>query len=283
MDVTLSRGGTSVTLPVVDNSSGTPLLSVDVGKPNQDIRETGSINPRHIDQWSGLEQYTILGRFKNSSAHSNAITLADLIKSNSDGTPIDLSIPLNDFDDTIKVAPAAGQEESVAISYQPGRKNMVDIDLALTRVDQNNVSGYSQSASTPTAAGSGPIQITDGSTTVDLKEDINVNRSIGRPNSTIRRNQDNFPTHIDNHKTAYDAFELSLQFTESAVTNITDLKDMFNQKLGRSTLTLDFNGLYGMGSFDVVPDGSQALRHTRPSGQKDVNLVPTIALRRVTT
>lgn len=281
MDVTLSRSGTSVSIPVVDNSSGTPLISKDVGKPNLNIQETGAINPRHNDFWSGLEQYTILGRFTSSTAYDDAITLADLIKENSNGTPLDLNIPLNDFDDTIKVAPAAGQDQSLALNYPPGRRDSVEIDLGLTRVDPDRVEGYDQPASTPTASGTGPIKITDGTTSVDLVQDVEVQRTVGRPNSTIRRNQQQYPTVYDNHKTAHDEFELSLQFTDSAVSNMNDLVNLFNTKLERDSLDLDFQGLYGLGSFSVVPAGSQALRHTRPAGQKAVNLVPTIQLRRV--
>lgn len=281
VDVTLKRGGTSVTIPVLDNASGTPLISKDIGKPHQNIRDSGVLNPIHDDFWSGLEQYTILGQLTSSSAYTDAITLADLIRSNSDGTPLDLDIPLNDFDDTIKVAPAAGQEQSVTIAYQPGRRDWVDIDLALTRIDPGSVQGYTQNASTPTTSGTGPIQITDGSTTVDLTEGVQVDRSCGRPNSTIRRNQGSFPRFIDNHKAATDVFEIQLEFTSNAVSNINDIVSVFSQQLGRDSLTLDFQGEFGLGAFNVVPDGSRALRHTRPSGEQATNLVPTVALRRV--
>lgn len=281
VDVTVSRGGTSVDIPVLDNSSGTPLVSKDVGDPNLNIQESGSLQPRHIDQWSGLEQYTIFGRLDGGSAYSDANTLADLIKSNSDGTPLDLNIPLNDFDDTIKVAPAAGQDQSVALSYPPANRQRVDVDLALTRVAPDLVEGYTQSASTPTDGGSGPIKITDGSTSVNLETDVEVQRTIGRPNSTIRRTPEQFPRLTDNHKRAADRFEISLEFTSSAVSNINDLVALFSQQLGRDSLTLDFQGEFGLGAFNVVPDGSQALRHTRPSAQEAVNLVPTINLVRV--
>lgn len=281
VDVTLERDGTSVDIPIVDSSSGTPLISKDIGKPNLETYQTGALDPRSLDQWSGNEQYTILGRFTGSSAYSDAIELADLIKSNSNGNDLTLSIPLNDFDDNIIVAPAAGQEESVSISYVPGRKNWVEVDLGLTRVNQTQ-GGANQPASTPTASGSGPIQITDGSTTIDLVKEISVSRALGRPGSSIRRHPTfNYPTYYDKHKTAHESFELSARFTDSAVSMTNDLVDMFSQQLDRSSLTLKFNGIYGMGDFDVVPMGSQALRHTRESGKKGTTLIPTINLRRV--
>lgn len=281
VDVTLSRDGTSVDIPVLDSSAGTPLISKDLGDPELQIQPTGTLDPRHQDQWSGNEQYTILGRFKGSNAHSDAIKLADLIKSNSNGNDLILSIPLNDFDDNIIVAPAAGQEESISISYPPGRKNWVEIDLALTRVSETN-GGADQPASTPTASGSGPIQLSYRSTTVDLVEDISISRGVGRPNSVVKRAPDRmFPRYYDKHKTAFDGFELSFRFTDNTVSTMNDLVDMFNTKLGRTSFTLDFNGTFGMGAFNVVPSGSQSLRQTRPSGHKDTILVPTVNLRRV--
>lgn len=281
VDATLSRDGTSVDIPLVDSSSGTPLISKDLGKPNLDLQETGDINPRHIDQWSGNEQYTLLGRFTGSNAYQDARTLFSLIKSNSNGNDLTLDIPLSDFDDQIIVAPAATQDESLSMSFVPGHKDWVEVDLATTRVSQT-LGGADQPANIPTAAGSGPIQISDGSTTVDLVNDIEVSWACGRPNSSIRRRPTGkYPRYYDKHKTSAESFELSCRFTDSAVSMTNDIVGMFGQQLGRQSLTLDFNGVYGLGEFNVIPDGSQALRHTRESGRKGTTMIPTVNLRRV--
>lgn len=277
---TLTRGSTTVELPLITNSSGTPLAIRSIGKPNLNIQPTGAIDPRHIDQWSGNEQYNLLGRFIDSNAYSDAIELADLIKSNSDGTELTLNINMSEFDSDIPVAPSAGQDQAVSISYLPGRRDEVHIDLGLTRIKET-IAGSTQPASTPTASGSGPIQITDGTKTVDLVEGVEVTRNIGRPNSVVRRSTDQYPIHIDKHKTAADTFELSLQFTDNTVSQVNDLVDIFNSQLGRDSLTLSFNGLYGLGDFSVVPSGSEALRAVRSSGEQGTNLVPSINLRRV--
>lgn len=278
-EATLSRGSTSVTLPLIE-TGGSPVCSVDFGKPNLEIQNSGLLSPRHIDQWSGLEQYTLLGRFTDSSAYSDAITLMDLIKSHSGGTPLLLNINMPEFDTDIEVAPAAGQEEAVSIAYNPGRRNHVEVDLGLTRVD-STVGDGTQNASTPTASGTGPIQLSYAGTTIDLSKDVVVERAVGRPNSTVRRAPSTHPRYIDKRKAAYDAFELSLQFTESTVSKVTQLADMFNEQLGRRPMELSFNGLYGMGTFDVVPQGSGALRHSRVSGEQGTAMIPTISLRRV--
>jgi len=277
---TLSRAGTTVEIPLLANSSGVPLCGRDIGKPNLKIQPTGSINPRHIDQWSGLESYTITGRFIGSSAYDDAITLCDLLKSGSNGNQLTLNIDMAEYDTDIPVAPAASQDEAVNIAYEPGRRNQVDVDLGLTRAITQ--SGPEQPANTPTASGSGPIQLSYRGTTVDLTEDVTVSRSVGRPKSVVRKaSNSQYPNHYDKYKTAYDYFELSAEFNSNTVSQVNDIVDMFSQQLGRNAITLDFNGLYGMGQISVVPDGSGALRHVRPSGQEGTGLIPTIKLRRV--
>ena len=281
VNATLERNGTSVDVELLANGAGTPLVSRDIGRPNLEIQETGSINPRHVDQWSGLEQYTISGKLTGSNAYSRAITLMDLIKSNSNGNKLSLNIGMSEYDTDINVVPAAGQDAACTVEYNPGWRNYLEVDLSLTRINQIVGSG-DQPANTPTASGSGPIQLSYRGTTIDLVEDVTVTRSVGRPQSVVRRvpNADN-PNYIDKFKTASDRFELSFEFTENAVSQVNDIVDLFSTKLARSSLTLDFQGLYGLGAFNVVPDGSGALRHTRVSGEEGTGLIPTVALRRV--
>jgi len=278
---TLDRGGTTVEIPLLTDTSGSPLISRDYGKPNLQIQQTGAINPRFNDNWSGLQQYTITGRFIDSNAYSDAISLMDLIKSNSNGNQLTLNVDMPEFNTDIPVVPSAGQDEAATVSYNPGWEDHVFVDVALTRA--RTQVGSDQSASTPTTSGSGPIQITDGNTTIDLVDDVTVTRAVGRPQSTVRKAPDSIiPDHYDKFKTAHDSFELSFELVENAVSQVGDIVSIFNQQLGRSPLTLKFNGLFGMGDFSVIPDGSQALRTTRQSGEQGTTSIPTINLRRVT-
>lgn len=280
VNVTLARGGDSVEIPLLEDS-GSPLIATDVGKPELDYHSNGELDPRVMDNWSGLEQYTIMGKFIGGSAFSDANSLADLIKSYSGGTDLTLSIPLSEYDSNIIVSPAAGQEESVSLGYPPGHKNHVDVELALTRVSETLGSG-TDDASTPTSGGSGPIQLSNGSSTVDLSADVSVTRGLGRPQSTVRRSRNDFPTFIDKRKSAYESFSISLQYVSNARSTVQTLvNDIFRPKLGRSGLTLDFQGVFGLGSFTVVPDGSQGLRHLDAAGHKGVKKIPQINLRRV--
>lgn len=283
VDVTVSRGSTSVDISLLSDGAQDPLLPVDIGKPNQNFQNSGALDPRVSDFWSVQKTYTILGRLTGSNAYDDAITLADLIKSNSDGTELTLDVPLPEFDSTFNVAPAVGVSEALSLAYPPGGRDRVDVELSLTRIN-STLAGATQNASTPTATGTGPIQLIASSNPIDLTPDVTVNRLIGRPKSTIgKRSDQTFPVHIDHQKAAYDAFELSYKEVADVGLNIGDLATFVETIRGRDSLALDFNGIYGMGQFDVVFEGSNALRHVRQSGEGAVSTVPTINLRRVTT
>jgi hypothetical protein len=274
----------SVTFDILEEQ-GTPLFSVDFGKPQLQLYKNGGLQPRHIDTRSGLENYSITAQLVGETAYSDAILLADLIKSRT-GPTEELIINVSGSNlpdvyptqDTI-VAPAAEQNRALELTYSPGRVNVVDVQLSLTRVF-DVLGSANQDASTPTATGNETLQLSDGTDTVNLEQDIAVTRTVGRPNSTIRATTQGNPTYIDQRKSAFDAIDIALEFA-NVESSATTLRDIVAQQLGRDSLTLDFQGLYNMGEFDVVPSGSQALRIQRLAGQVDVDNAPTLNLRRV--
>ena len=287
MDVTLTHNGRndSLTFPIL-TESGTPQFSIDIGKPELNIYEHGELQPRFNDTRSGLENYSITSQLRGSSAYDNAILLADMIKSRQgDGEELELNVSGTNLDgyptSPVFVAPAAEQEEAISLTYAPGRTNVVDVEGSFTRVNQ--VRGTAnQNASTPTASGSGPITLSNGTDTVELTEDIVVTRSVGRPNSPIRTSPRQHPNYTDQRKSAYDAFDIQFQmFRDGPNKALTLARNLIQPQLGGSSLTLDFNGLFNLGSFNVVPSGSQAFRFQRIAGQKDVENAPTLSLRRV--
>jgi hypothetical protein len=294
--VTVSRGARSVDIPLLSGGAQDPLLPVDIGKPHQNFQNPGSLNPRVSDFFSVQKTYTVIGRLTGNSAYNDAIRLADLIKSNSNGTELELSIPLPEYDSNIKVAPPEGTAEALSLAYPPGGRNRVDVELSLVRISET-IAGANQPATSPIIAGYGAdygsdygnatastsniLELTDGNDTVQLKADVTVNRLVGRPNSTIRKNPSGtYPIHVDHHKVAYDAFELSFKEVNT-IGDVSTLVDLFEKRLGRGTLTLDFNGLFGLGEFSVAPDGGNAIRHSRQSAEGAVAPIPTINLRRV--
>lgn len=287
MDCTITHNGISksVTFPVYEEG-GTPLFSIDKGYPELNIYESGELNARFNDTRSAIETYTITARLKGSSGYDDAIDLADIIKSQQGpGEELTVEVSGTNLDayptSATTVAPAAGQDNALSLTYPPGTRDVVEVELSLTRV-QDVEGSADQEATTPTDTGSGPVVISNGSESVELFEDIAVTRELGRPNSTTRTTTRDFPNYYDQRKTAADRFNIRLQLFDSGPSKaVTLARDVFAPRLGRTPLTLDFQGQYGLGEFKVVPDGSQALRFQRIAGQKDVENIPTISLRRV--
>ena len=293
MEATITHNGLgeSLTFPIMEES-GSPLFSVDIGKPELNIYENGELQPRFLDTRSLIENYSITSQLTGPSAYADAIQLADIIKSRTgDGGTLTVELSGTNIPSAYPttptvVAPAAEQERAVEFTYSPGRKNVVDVEAQFTRI--GNVNGNAnQEATTPTeepgfGEEAGPITISGGGTTVELFEDIAITRTVGRPNSTIRGTTRTYPNYTDHRKTAYDAFDIAFQLYENGPAKVVDLaNEILGAPLGRESLTLDFQGLFGLGSFNVIPDGSQAFRFQRVAGQKDVENAPTLSLRRV--
>lgn len=282
---TLERDGTTVTIPLLEGGSGAALVARDTGKPDVEIHSTGHEDPYFNDVWSGVQTFSIVGRFFRASAYSDAIALADMLKNHGQGSPITLGLSIDGYADDMSVVPAGNQQQAVSLTYPAGHTDWATVELSLTRVAEYQGSNSVPSdllSSTPTASGTGPITLSDGSELVTFETDVDVERIVGRPNSTIsRRPNQAFPTYIDKIKSAYDVFELELTYTEDSASTVRTLNDMLATPLVRDALTLDFGGLFGMGSFSVVPTGSQAGRDVAPSGHAGVRFVPTLSLRRV--
>ena len=272
----LSRGPFDVDLPLIEDSrTGTPNL--DVGKPNLNIQTTGGLDPRFIDQRSQIKQYILLGRYTDSnSGYDQAIELADLIKSGLDGEPITLDIDLDEYD-TESVVPQAGQQQALQIEYEAGARHNIGVNLGLTAVDRVNGTVETQ-AETPTDSfGNGPITITGPNETVEITQDPQVTRTVGRPESDIGSDTGELPYYNDRFRSAYDSFDL--EFQNSSTDDVRALEEMFSNQLATQSLTLDFNGIYGLGEFNVVPSGTQALRHMRTTGISGQIEIPIVSLR----
>jgi hypothetical protein len=282
--ITLTQLGSSddpISIPLLE-SSGTPLFSVDFGKPFANIHEnSGSINPRVQDRWSSQINYTIIGRFTGDDAFQKAIDLTDLIKDD----PVDRLVMLppaefSELDNTIDVAPQAGNGGCLQIEYPKGYTNQVTVQLQLTRVS-SSTTDPSRDISTPTASGNGPIELIANGNTVEVDTDVSVSRSVGRPNDSMTKSLSSFGRYIYKNKVTADRFSLSFQFTDNIQSKLVTITDqIFKQPLGRSGILLDFNGLYNLGQFRVFPEGSAPIRYQRRAGhgEEQINL-PTVDLR----
>lgn len=281
VSVTLSRGSTSIDLPL-EEEAGEQLLAATFGKPELQVRDSGgTLNPRVQDRFSGMETYSLVGKLYD---YATSHALADLIKSAS-GDPLTLEIPLDEYPDSVQVAPAAGQDSALSLSYPSGKRQTVDVELSLTRVDRTNAS-TSQQATTPTASGTGPVQLRVNGTSVDLPTaDLSLERTIGRPNDVIRRQGGGAsdPFHIAKAKPTSDVFTLSFETIEDIPSTLNTLTDeIFRTRLGRKGLVLDFQGVLGLGAVDVIPVGSGPFRQVHQAGKGWV-INPTLELRRILT
>jgi len=277
-NATLSRGSTSIDIPL-QKEGGENLVAVTFGKPEVNVRESGgTINPRVIDNWSGIQTIELRGTlFDYATTHE----LADLVKSAS-GTPLELSLPSNLYPDSLTVAPAASQDSALTLTYPAGRRDVVDVALSLTRVGQTNAA-IEQSAATPTATGTGPVEVTAGGTTVQLPTgDLSLERSVGRPNDVVRRQPSTAdPRYQVKAKVTNDVFAFGFETTEDIPATLNTIRDsIFRARLGRRGVTVDFNGVLGLGSFEAIPVGSSPFRQVHQAGKRWV-INPVLEFRRI--
>jgi len=277
--VTLSRGTTSVEIPLLE-SGGSPLFSTDFGKPFANLHtSSGSVNPRVQDRWSSQINHTIIGRFTDN-AFDKAIKLADLIKGDPAGQDLELSTPFQDYPEPMLVAPQAANASALTIDYPSGFTDYTTIQLQLSQISQS-ITAPDRSTDTLRASGNGPIELIANNNTVQIDTDISVSRSVGRPNDSMTKSQDDLGRYIYKHKVTSDVFSLSFQLTDNIQSKLSTItNDIFRQKLGREGIVLNFNVLYNLAAFTVFPEGSAPIRYQRRAGfgEGQINL-PTLDLR----
>ena len=253
-------------------------MSTSFGKPELEVRKSGgTLNPRINDRWSGLESYTLVGKLYD---YQTTHDLADLVKSAST-TPLELEIPLEEYPDVVRVAPSAGSDSALSLSYPASKRNNVDVDLTLTRV--GDVEGVgSQSASTPTTTGTGPVEVRINGTTVELPTaGLSLERSVGRPNDAVRRvPSQSDPRYEVKTKVTNDVFTFAFETVENIPSTLNALTDnIFRSRLGRQGVVIDFNGVLGLGEIEGIPVGSSPFRQVHQAGQGWV-VNPVLEFRR---
>jgi len=285
-DITISRDGTSVTLPL--NVEGDNIMiAYSASKPQQNINNVVDPDPRARDNFKNVRSLTLSGNFTGSSAYIDARTLAQsLIKPFSEGN--NLTVDLSNFAGFGSYNVAPNLEQSLELEYLPGSKNIVGCNLNLTIIDTlRQAEDVTQEVVDPTPVVSDGAEVTitnpDNSESVTLTKDLRVTRSVGRPNSGIN----GFSTEIrytDKVVNASDKFEISgeLKSDTAEADAITAVEDVFGSALGQSALTVDFDGSYGLGEFSMVPVGGQAGRVTVSAGEEGVRRVGPVTLQVVT-
>lgn len=280
VDATLSRGGTSVDIPLLGDSDSL-LVARDVGKPTLDTYQTGQENPRSRDHRHASDAWTIVGVLHGGTAYADAQTLAeDLIKSRgTTGTPLQLDLSNLPSRGTYDVAPAS--DRALTLTYEPGRSQMVGVQLTVNVVD-GTIGGSQQAAGTTSPDAGDGIKLEGTSNSLIFDADQTVTRQVGRPNAKLQPQNKELPLLIDHNKPASDVFELSAELHDSSAEADAQTleEDITRDRLGTSTLTVHFlNNLFGLDAYAVVPMGTQAVRTSMAAGQTGRVGVEKLALQ----
>lgn len=277
---TLTRGNTSVTFDIIGR--GTDLLvSRDVGKPNLNINEVGREDPRAQDYWSALSVWTIIGLLTGDTAYDDAQTLAEsIIKPRlSSALQVDLST-ITDLS-TYDVVPNGAS--ALTLTYQPGERDFVDVQLQLVEIDTVNGGSQEIAATITPDSGTGLKIERPGIDELVIDVDESVTRTVGRPGAEVDRQPSELPRYIDKNAPAEDVFEISAELTGGISESNTLIEDILRPHLGSGALRLHFlSNLYSLDAYDVVPVGSQAARsQVGEAGTTGSIRNPKIALRTV--
>lgn len=124
------------------------------------------------------------------------------------------------------------------------------------------------------------VTIRRNGTAVTLQHNLTLTRTVSRPNANLRERPTGLPEFEDRRKSAFDEWELTALVTNMADAN-TLRDDIIAPRLGVSPLELDFDGLYGLGTYDVFPPGAQSLRISRRTGERDILRINPLTLRTV--
>lgn len=285
--LTLSRGATSVDVEWLGEAPD-PILVYSASKPNQEINPVSNIDPRVSDQFQNVKQFTINGYLTGANAYTDARSLAgELIKPHSGGTALQLDLSNIDGFGTYDVAPS--QQNAVDISYPPGQRDLVPVSFSLPVVDTTIAGSATETTSvssvTPGNGGSVTLSNPTNGESLTISQNLNVSRTVGRPNSTIRPNPSSV-TYIDKVRSAQDVFEVSGRVSDATARadSVTLIEDVLGTPLGRDSLTLTFdNNLYGYESFDVVPSGAESGRMVVSASEKGLVSINGLSLRVVTS
>jgi hypothetical protein len=126
------------------------------------------------------------------------------------------------------------------------------------------------------------ITLSRGATSIDIDKALDFERTTGRDQDVVRRNPNaNDPRGIQKRKAATDEFSFSAELVgPNAYSRAVTLRDdIILPPLQRNSLTLDFNGTYGLNQYSVFPFGSNSVRIMFPAGSKDTVILPDLTLR----
>lgn len=275
--VTVSRGSRSVTFDVY-GTGGSLMVARDTGKPEASLYKTSASTPRFADHRAPMEAYTVVGQLVGSGAYEDARVLAeDIVRPASGGTSATLDLSNISGLDSETVGFLGPR--SVALGYPAGQGEWVSLQLQAVVVD-NTIGGTSMGDTGSSGSGSGPVKLDRDGTSITLKKDLDVERKVGRPENTLRHDASDNPYLVDKPRAYSDEFGLRGVWTTNASSEQNTLiEDIVKPPLGYGTLTLDFQGLLGLGSYTVAPVGSKSTRVTWSAGEEGTVRVDGLKLK----
>jgi len=281
----LSRGSTVVSFELAQES-GNPTVIQTVGKPEQEFKKVSRPNPRVSDQFQSLDTFILRGYVDGDTAYSKARRLAeDLIKPFSEGEELTLELSNLEGFDRYSVAPIG--ESVLELTYPPGQRDWVTVDLNLTRVD-NSVGGVATEESTSSSAlanDSGSVTIRNPATSdsVTLEDGLTLTRTVGRPNTTVI-NGPNESTYYDKVRSTVDEWGIDATLTsDTARADSQTLMDILGYRTQRDGLRLEFdNNLYGLSTYNVAASGSEAGRRIINASEPGMARIKNVTLRTIT-
>lgn len=281
-DAILTRdNGTSVTIPILE-AGGTLAVARDIGKPNLQEEELGREDVFTQDQLSAGDAFTVTGRLRGSNAYADAKTLAeDIIKPQlPSGGPTTLDLSGLPSRSTYSVAPAS--KSACRLTYPVGEKDRVDVQLTLNVIDSVSSDDSQAGQSYPSPDAGDGVKLDRSGTSVTLRVDDEVQRTVGRPGIDLTPAATELPVAFDNNQPAVDEFELSGELvSDTAESDAQTLEEsIIRPRLYSDTLDLHFLGSrYTLDAYPVAPVGSQAVRTVSRAGETGIIGVPALTLR----
>jgi hypothetical protein len=275
--VTVSRGSRSVTFDVYESPGGLHIAR-DVGKPDSRVYRVGRDDPRYVDNRAPLEAYTVVGQLVGDGAYEDARTLAeDIVKAHSGGT--NATLDLSAVSGLTSKAVGFTGDRALRLGYPPGQGEWVSLQLTAMVVG-NTIGGTTQGdAGSGQSSVTGEVTLSSDSHSVELVNNIDMERRCGRPDNKSRFTAEDEAYIVDRQRASHDEFELSgLWRTDAATTQDTLVENILKPKLGSGSLTLDFNGHYGLGSYQVAAVDPRSARVSWSAGEAGMVRLESLTL-----
>lgn len=257
--------------------AGSLMVARDAGKPQGKLYRTSAQAPTFSDHRAPLEGYTIVGQLVGEGAYEDARVLAeDIVRPAAGGASATLD--LSDVSGLGAKQVGFVGDRALSLGYPSNQGEWVSLQLTAVVVD-NTIGGTTQGPGGVGDTGTGPVVISRDGASLSLAKNIDMERQVGRPETTTRHDGDNDPYMVDRPRAFSDVFELSATWNVDAAAKQNQLvEQIVKPPLGFGSMTLNFNGLYGLGTYTVAPVDSRATRVSWSAGEQGMVRVESLKL-----